>query len=145
MEWTCRDCGNEVVANDVVLVATIGWTGLDGDTGRCPVCSHPGEPESINPRLAASAARHARSLRALGVSQRMVEKARVARWDDPFVQAAAERLGFAVVPCVACQGRGDPHCPNCEGAGEVWRSGIATVSRAGLLRLAMMPQARGKP
>jgi hypothetical protein len=42
MEWTCRECGNEVTADDVVLVVTIGWVALDGDTGVCPLCKENG-------------------------------------------------------------------------------------------------------
>jgi len=34
------------------------------------------------------------------------------------------------------------HCPNCEGEGDIWRSHLSTISRNGLIRLAMWPAAR---
>src|SRR4051812_38450476 len=39
MLWICRECGTESSAEEVWLVAAIGWTGLDGDTGVCAPCS----------------------------------------------------------------------------------------------------------
>ncbi len=142
MLWICRECANEVEANDLVLATTIGWTALDGDTGVCPVCSQPSRTGTMYPRAAAAAIRRARANHAIEVSRAMVARARQTRWDEPFVKGAAERLGFKRVPCLACQGTADSHCPNCEGEGAIWRSHLTTISRNGLIRLAMWPAAR---
>src|SRR5438132_1402675 len=122
MLWICRDCGNEVAAIDSVLVATVGWTALDGDTGRCPICSEPRRSQTLYPRAAESAARRVRTESAIEISRAMVARARSRRLDDPVVEAAARHLGFTKAPCFACQGRGDTHCPNCEGVGDIWRN-----------------------
>jgi hypothetical protein len=37
--WICRECGTEVSAASLLLVASLGWIGLDGDTGVCAPCA----------------------------------------------------------------------------------------------------------
>ena len=136
--WVCRDCGLEVEARDSVLVSTIGWTALDGDTGVCAPCSR---------RAAATTTSAVRrtlhcleaSERAVATSRARVEQARAARWDDAYVHQAAIRLGFVSRPCDACDGRRDESCRQCDGEGEVWRRGETMVSRATLLKLGMLP------
>jgi hypothetical protein len=141
MLWICRDCGNEVAANDAVLATTIGWTGLDGDTGVCPVCSEP-RTAGLSPRAAEAAIRRARTDRAIEISRAMRRRLELSRREAPILDESAARLGFTRIPCFACQETGDPHCPNCEGVGDVWRNGSTTVSRFGLLRVAMRPPGR---
>jgi hypothetical protein len=70
--WTCRDCGIEVLAADPVLVTTIGWTGLDGNTGRCAPCSLLEDDPSLHPLSEPSNAlvRRARVAADLGRSRR---------------------------------------------------------------------------
>jgi hypothetical protein len=142
MLWICRDCGNGVFAANALLVTTMGWTALDGDTGMCPICSRPQEAADAGFFARSAAIRLERANRAIAVSRTLVERSRRPRWDEPLVVDAADRLGFDRVPCPACNGRGDLDCPNCEGHGDVWRSGVTTMARSGLLRLAMWP---GKP
>jgi ribosomal protein L37AE/L43A len=76
MMWICRDCGNEVAGADAVLVTTIGWTALDGDTGRCPMCSHPGDREALHPLVASSEALERQARRAIEITKAMVERSR---------------------------------------------------------------------
>lgn len=140
MVWICRDCGTESATSDPVVVTSLGWSGLDGDTGICPQCAATAITEAAHPRACSSAHRHEQSLRALALSRSMVERSRGPSWDDGQVERAARRLGFAEVPCFACGAVGDPHCPNCEGVGRVWRKGSTTLPKGGLMRLAMWPE-----
>jgi hypothetical protein len=138
--WVCRECGLEVEARDPVLVITIGWTGLDGDTGVCSPCKRR-PPIALGKSARASAVRIEASTRAVATSRARVRQALQPRWDQALVEQAATRLGFAPEDCRACvaDDAGGPTCPACEGAGEVYRRGDTTVSRWGLLKLSMWP------
>jgi hypothetical protein len=137
MLWNCRDCGNELRVDDPVLASAIGWTALDRNTGLCPLCSTSSYPDARHPNGQRT---HERSRRPLEISRSMVLRWEESRHDEA-VDALAQRLGFTETPCIACQGRGKARCPNCEGCGSVWRKGSTTVSRAILMRLAVLPAA----
>jgi hypothetical protein len=40
--WFCRECGAEVSSPEELLVVSIGWTALDGDSGICSPCGRKG-------------------------------------------------------------------------------------------------------
>lgn len=78
MLWVCRECGTEVSAASDVLVSSIGWTGLDGDTGLCSVCERK-QRESArtdNVVLLRSKDKYQRTQRALAVTRLMIDRAR---------------------------------------------------------------------
>lgn len=144
MLWMCRDCGLEVVAADPVLVTTIGWTGLDGDTGVCSICSGRGRRRSgVHPRTHETALRHERSDRAVAVSRALIERARRSKAGDAVLDSrldeAARRLGLQPTTCAACGGSGVPGCRACEGTGRVWCGQNTTIARSRLLYLATWP------
>ncbi len=81
MLWVCRDCGSEVSAASDVLVATIGWTGLDGDSGVCSPCSRRqrDDPRTDNVVVLRSKESYQRTQRALAVTRLMIDRAARAR------------------------------------------------------------------
>jgi hypothetical protein len=81
MIWVCRDCGNEASASDVVLVMSLGWRGLDGDTGVCAPCAAQ-QSDQPPPRTDFgffSGLRMARSGRAVTASHLALDHARHAK------------------------------------------------------------------
>ncbi len=81
MLWVCRECGSEVSAASDVLVATIGWTGLDGDSGVCSPCTKKQveTPRADNVVLLRSKEQYDRTQRALAVTRLMIDRARRSR------------------------------------------------------------------
>ena len=77
MEWTCRECGNSVGAADIVFVITIGWVGLDGDTGICPICNGAPSHDAQHDLIPSSRARIEQSRRLIAMTQDTVRKARL--------------------------------------------------------------------
>jgi hypothetical protein len=78
MLWVCRECGTEVSAASDVLVSSIGWTGLDGDTGLCSLCGRKQReaPRTDNVVVLRSKEKYERTQRALAVTRLMIDRAR---------------------------------------------------------------------
>jgi hypothetical protein len=78
MLWICRECGAEVAASDQILVVTIGWTALDGDTGVCSPCVRRSKGDATTGNLFAQRTRRVieTSERAVSLSRMRVERAR---------------------------------------------------------------------
>ena len=74
MEWTCRECGMQVVASHEILVLTIGWTGLDGDTGVCTICDRRARTRLKHPQAQEMRDRCEASQRAIAISRAMMRR-----------------------------------------------------------------------
>lgn len=136
MLWICRECGHEVEAKDPVLVTTIGWTALDGDTGICAPCGVAPPPVHIAERVADLIER---SDRAIASTHARIAQSRRLPADEP-VDRAARRLGFAPATCPSCAGDGGDagaSCAPCEGDGKLWQRGAVILTRTKLRQLAM--------
>jgi hypothetical protein len=81
MIWICRDCGTEASASDVVLVMSLGWQGLDGDTGVCWPCvaKQSDRPPARTEIGRLTEQRIERSGRAVAASRLLVDRSRRAK------------------------------------------------------------------
>ena len=110
MDWICRDCGSQVVADDLALVVHAGWTGLDGDTGSCPVCSDRQLHDRAHRRALGTVERIEESERAVAMTRALVNRWRAARTglaEAVAAQPDAEQVELALFEHGLTDGGGD--------------------------------------